>query len=461
MNPAERLLHFIVLFTVFAGWAPAPALGKPAEIRVGSKKFTESVILGNVVAGLIENAGYSTRHRKELGGTRVLWDALVKGQIDVYPEYTGTIAEEILARQGVRSKTEIRTALSRSGIGMTESLGFNDNYAIGMRKETCRKFGIRRISDLKNRTGLTFGFSNEFMARADGWPGLRARYGLGHMDVRGLDHDLAYRGLAVGTIDATDLYTTDAEIAYYDLCVLDDDLGYFPVYEAVLLYRKDLQERAPRAVAALAGMEGKITESAMIRMNERAKIGKIPESDIAAGFLAERLSLNVRTKVPTVLGQVWQHTKEHLDGHRLVQRHLQGDLVGGGPVGDGAFPAVHPYDVRCSLLAWRGAARPCGALIESVRCTVERRVEDGLQLRLPRAHLVQRQEQALGGKHDVRAPPDGYRLVGVAVRDGQGHRAQELQDKANGPPIPVQREFRGYPRIRHPTPPSRSRAPSP
>ena len=249
------------------------------------------MILGDIAAHLVRNAGARPVHRRALGGTRLLWDALVKGYIDIYPEYTGTISEEILAGKGIRGDDAIRKALAGYGIRMTASLGFNNNYALGMKKETAKKLGIFRISHLRNHPELIFGFSNEFMDRGDGWPGLRSRYGLPQKNVFGMDHDLAYRGLEGGSIHVTDLYTTDAEIDYYGLQTLEDDLHYFPVYTAVLLYRADLEERAPDVVAALKKLEGRISEADMIKMNELAKIKKVPEAKVAADFLAEHLSV--------------------------------------------------------------------------------------------------------------------------------------------------------------------------
>src|SRR5207237_977519 len=134
--------------------------------------------------------------------------------------------------------------------------------------------GMEKISDLGRRPELRLGFSNEFMSRADGWPLLRDRYGLPQTDVRGLDHDLAYRALAAGALDAIDLYTTDAEIRAYDLAVLTDDRQAFPRYDAVLLLRRDA---GTAAFAALARLEGRISAAAMATMNGRVKLDRAPE----------------------------------------------------------------------------------------------------------------------------------------------------------------------------------------
>jgi osmoprotectant transport system permease protein len=304
----------LVLVTLLSAKANAglPAYSSSPEVAIGSKTFIESVILGEMVVQIARNAGARPVHRQGLGGTRVLWDALLKGDIDIYPEYTGTISEEIFAGKGIQGDEAIRAALTGYGIRMTPSLGFRDNYALGMKKETCRKLGIYRISDLRNYPGLTFGFSNEFMNRGDGWPGLRSRYGLPQRNVFGMEHDLAYRGLQSGAIDATEVYTTDAEIGYYDLCTLQDDLNYFPAYTAVFLYRIDLESRAPRVTAALAELDGQISESDMIGLNELAKIEKVPESKVAAEYLAKHLAIEPVVHVDTVVERIWKHTKEHL-----------------------------------------------------------------------------------------------------------------------------------------------------
>ena len=306
---------------------PARTGAATPEVTIGSKNFTESVILADMAAQLVQSAGARARLRLELGGTRVLWDSLVQGAIDIYPEYTGTLTEEIFAGQGINGLQALQQALATHGIRMTASLGFNNNYAIGMKKEVCRKRGLAKISDLRRYPGLRLGFSNEFMDRQDGWPGLQARYGLPQHHVFGMDHDLALRGIESSAIDATEVYTTDPEIAYYGLCILQDDLAYFPEYTAVLLYRADLEKRAPGVVAALARLEGRITPTDMPDMNKQVKIGKMPESQVAANFLARHLALqnhgapgkpggqNLAAYQGTSLVSVDFITDGHLDGH--------------------------------------------------------------------------------------------------------------------------------------------------
>jgi osmoprotectant transport system permease protein len=301
---------------VAATLLPGPgdqAAASEVQVKVGSKSFTESVILGEIVAATVRSRGAHALHRRQLGGTQVLFQGLLAGEIDVYPEYTGTIAREILGRKGAgETENELRRALAAQGVVMGGHLGFNNTYVIGMRRAAAGHLGIRRISDLARHPSLRLAFSNEFMDRGDGWPGMRARYRLPHTDVRGVDHDLAYRGLAGGTIDATDLYATDAEAGAPDLQMLEDDLQYFPEYHVVLLSRADLATREPRAAAALTALEGRITERAMVSMNARAKLHKVDEETVAGDFLSVALGLRPPAAPEGWLARLARTTAEHL-----------------------------------------------------------------------------------------------------------------------------------------------------
>jgi osmoprotectant transport system permease protein len=288
-----------------------PAVAQP-PVRVGSKAFTESVILGEVATQLLRSAGVPALHRRELGSTRVLWNALLAGEIDVYPEYTGTIAQELIPGMVGSGEAEIRAVLAARGVVMSRSLGFNDTYAIGVRRQKAERLGLSKLSDLARHPELKLAFSHEFMDRSDGWPALRARYALPQKGVRGLDHDLAYRGMSSGAIDATDLYSTDAEIRAYDLRVLDDDRHLFPAYEAVLLWRKDMEGRAPLAGPALRRLEGRIDERAMIAMNARAKLDHVPEAQVASDFLAQDFGLRSEVREEGRLARILRTTREHL-----------------------------------------------------------------------------------------------------------------------------------------------------
>ncbi|MEW6442476.1 MAG: glycine betaine ABC transporter substrate-binding protein [bacterium] len=285
-----------------------------APLRVGSKAFTESVIIGELVMLLVQDQDIPVVDRTQLGGTRILWDALLQGNVDVYPEYTGTLSREILGGKtpGAEGAREIRERLSPLGVRMSEPLGFNNTYALGMKEELAERLAVACISDLSRHPKLKFGFTNEFMNRQDGWPGVQAAYGLPQQDVRGLQHDLAYIGLESGAIQVTDLYSTDAEIAYYRLRILEDDLHFFPVYDAVLLYRADLERRWPAGVAAIRRLEGRVSQSEVIRMNGLAKIRKTPASRVAAAFLRKELGVQTTGRKESLLPNLITRTGEHL-----------------------------------------------------------------------------------------------------------------------------------------------------
>jgi osmoprotectant transport system substrate-binding protein/osmoprotectant transport system permease protein len=262
MRSFRRSVAFIALFLC------ADTLASANPIIVGSKKFTESYVLGEIARRALNDAGVATEHRQGMGGTIILWQALQGGQIDAYPEYTGTIAQEILKNGQQLSFREIRDALEKSGVGMTEPLGFDNTYALVMRRSEAQRLGIRTISDLRKHQELKIGLTHEFLVRQDGWRPLRERYSLPQQNVIGIDHALGYAALANGSIDAKDAYSTDAKIEENDLIVLEDDLQFFPKYEAVFLFRSSM---SPGANSALRRLEGTLDEKRMIHLNVEAE----------------------------------------------------------------------------------------------------------------------------------------------------------------------------------------------
>ena len=239
-----------------------------ADVVIGSKKFTESYVLGEIAKRTLTDAGIPAEHRQGMGGTIILWEALRGGQIDAYPEYTGTIATEILKSDSSVSLDQIRDSLEKLGVGMTAPLGFNNTYALVMRRSEAQRLGIRTISDLQRYPELKFGLTHEFLERQDGWRPLRQRYGLPQQNIIGIDHALGYSALANGSIAVKDAYSTDAKIEQNDLFVLEDDLHFFPKYEAVFLFRSSTRADA---IAALRRLEGTLDETRMIRLNAEAE----------------------------------------------------------------------------------------------------------------------------------------------------------------------------------------------
>jgi osmoprotectant transport system permease protein len=268
-----RTAAFALLLAV--SWSTACA----DTLRVGSKRFTESYVLGELLAQAAR-----AEHKPGLGNTAILHEALKSGAIDVYPEYTGTIAREILKTDERLDLAALNRRLQPLGLAASVPLGFSNSYALGMRDADAKRLGISTISQLARHSALRFGLSHEFLGRRDGWPGLRAAYGLAQ-PVRGLDHGLAYEALAAGEIDVMDLYSTDAKIARYHIRVLDDDRQFFPAYDALLLYRADAPARFAAAFEAFRKLEGRIDATTMVRLNARAEIDKIPFAQVAREYL--------------------------------------------------------------------------------------------------------------------------------------------------------------------------------
>lgn len=303
------------------------------SLTVGSKSFTESAILGEMLRLLAKDVGVRAAHKRNFG-SRLLFNALLldspEGRVDAYVEYTGTLKQELLARDAVVSDAELREALHKRGISMTRPLGFNNTYILGMDKDRARELGISKISDLKQHPELSMGFSNEFMNREDGWPSLKARYDLPQIDVRGMKHDLAYRGVAEGALDVTDLYATDAKIEQFHLVRLKDDLHHFPEYQAVILYRSQLEDTLPDVVANWKKLVGQLDEPAMTRLNARTDLNRVRDAVVAGDFLRKQLHIQVAVDKEFMLANIWGWTVEHLEmvGWSMLMAILVGIPLG-------------------------------------------------------------------------------------------------------------------------------------
>ncbi len=295
---SQRVFILIMLCLVI-NRPSVPLHGEEKQaLRIGSKGFTESVILGECLSHLARISGIQVEHRAELGGTQILWKALLAGDIDAYVDYTGTIREELLAEElkaghEIRSESDMRQLLSKHGVTMSDRIGFNNTYALGMRDSLAAEKQIVRISDLKSHPDLKIGVSDEFMERKDGWKQLALRYRLPQKNIRTMDHNLAYRGLERDSIQITDLYTTDAEIDFYRLRILEDDLGYFPTYYAVVLMREDLATRFPEAAKSLLKIENLIDSKAMASMTGKVRLDRELETNVAASFLNKTLKTTI------------------------------------------------------------------------------------------------------------------------------------------------------------------------
>ncbi|MBW8843901.1 MAG: ABC transporter permease subunit [Burkholderiales bacterium] len=311
-QPLRLLLTLLVAW--FAGLAQA------APLQVGSKRFTESYLLGELVTQTLAAQGVAAEHRQGLGNTAILATALQQGQIDIYPEYTGTIVRELLKRDSPADAqaplAQINAWLAPLQLKAGVPLGFNNSYALAMREADAARLGIATISDLAGKAPtLKLGLSHEFLARADGWPALQRAYALKLQPGTGLDHGLAYQALADGQVDLIDVYTTDAQLARQPVRVLRDDRAFFPRYDAVLLMRAAVDDKP------LQGLAGRLPEQAMIRLNAAAELDGRPFAEVARDFLQSGASA-----APTARQGVWARLVAP-DLAKLLGQHLALVLV--------------------------------------------------------------------------------------------------------------------------------------
>ncbi len=260
-------------------------------VVVASKPFGESFLLAEIFAQLLEARGFRVDRRMGLGATEIAFTALRTNAIDVYPEYTGTGLLAILHQQPSPDPRQVYRQVSREfrqryGVRWLPPLGFQNTYAIAVRRETAQRLRLATLTDLA-RTGkdLRAGLTPDFIGRPDGLPGLEKRYGIGFRSVRALLPAVKYQALAAGEVDVIDGYSTDGFIARYDLVVLRDDRSFFPPYEAAALVGSALQREVPTAIVALTELSGLLTEAAMRRLNRRVEVDGVPLERVAAGEL--------------------------------------------------------------------------------------------------------------------------------------------------------------------------------
>ena len=280
-------------------------------IVVGSKGFTEGFVLGEIAAQAMESVSKTPVQRKlGMGSTGILFAAVRSGAIDVYPDYTGTLAEAILKQPELRSIVDIRQALLKLDLVISDPLGFDDTYALAVKESYAERHDLHTISDIsKVQDEIKAAFSYEFMDRQDGYARMAERYRL-HLApqrVNRMEHSLSFQAIDEGAVDLIDVNSTDAKIEKSHLRALKDDRAFFPVYQAVWVARRDFTERHPREWQALTRLQGSISETAMMSMNAQADLQKMSFGKIAAQFLGAEAPRSQSWQ-----SSVWQRTREHL-----------------------------------------------------------------------------------------------------------------------------------------------------
>ncbi len=296
----KRTLSFIVLI-IICGLSHA-------QVKVGAKNFPESHILAEIISQAIESeTELEVERRFGLGGTLICFEALRTGEIDLYPEYTGTISQAILKSKDQNPGIPaLSKALGDYDLKIGPKLGFNNTYVIAVRPE----LNLDRISDLAVHPELKLGFSNEYIKRQDGYSQLAEHYKFRFDEPKGLEHGLAYQALESGEIDVTDAYSTDGKLAGSNFQLLEDDLDFFPEYEAVPFYRNDLIHNHSKVKAVLEKLEETFSEEIMRGLNYRYEVEGTEPAVIAHEFLLGigfSTHLDSQAKVHPILRQTGEH----------------------------------------------------------------------------------------------------------------------------------------------------------
>lgn len=279
-------------------------------ITIGSKRFTENYIIAEIFAQLLESENFIVKRQMGLGGTMVAYNALKTNEIDIYPDYTGTIAESITKTKEHNIET-INRVLSKDQVTMLTPLGFDNTYCLIMKQDIARTLGIKTISDLNKHPSLIGAISFEFQARSDGWKNLKKVYSLTN-NIRGIDIPLTYEALHKDKVDFAEAYSTEPLIQKMNFIVLEDDKNFFPKYEAIPLAHKNISEQAK---SILNRLEGKINNDVIMKLNNLA-VNKVPIKKIANDYLIETKLIHSKNKKEYKSGiswpQLFERTKTHL-----------------------------------------------------------------------------------------------------------------------------------------------------
>ncbi len=294
INLIKSLWSGIILFGFFLTLHQCGAIDKEKTLVLGCKNFTEQIILGEIIAQAIEdNTDLSVMRKWNLGGTMICHQALISGEIDLYPEYTGTAYINILNNQHIKDATDtyqiVQSAYQKKfQCKWLPPFGINNTYTITVRKSDAIQRKWRTISDLKlDSINLSAGFTSEFMVRHDGYPQLKQKYNLDFAKVVDLEPGLMYQAIANNNIDVICGFSTDGRIPAFDLVSLKDDLHFFPPYYAAPVIRLDALQKHPELKQIFDKLSHSIDNKKMQEMNLLVDEKKINPTIVAQNFLQE------------------------------------------------------------------------------------------------------------------------------------------------------------------------------
>ena len=295
MKVKKWIVLFVLVFIIFASFSVTALMQKPGKIVLGSKLFNEQYILAHMIAHLMRDNGLQAEVKESLGGTMINYEALKKGNIDAYVEYTGTAYNVILKLppleqwdpNEVYQKVE-QGLMEQDNIAIAARLGFRDDYAIALHKDWVKEHNIVRLSELEPYADdLSLGTDPEFASRPDGLPQIDKVYGFTFGRVRQMQPTLMYEAIKSNQVDAIGAYTTDSRVDLYNLSIVEDDKGALPPYDAVIIVRKEMAENE-ELMKIFKILEDQIDTETMRRLNRLYDIDKKEASDIAKEFLVEK-----------------------------------------------------------------------------------------------------------------------------------------------------------------------------
>jgi osmoprotectant transport system substrate-binding protein len=295
VSPRRRLSRARVL-GLLASASALPACGRKSDrsVTIGSKNFTEQLVLAEMYAQLLEKHGFAVERKLNLGGTQIAMEALVRGDIDLYPEYTGTaLVNELHAAPGGDPASIYRQVKTyyqqRLHLTWLAPAPMNDTQALASTRAVAQRYGLRTLSQLSVAAPkLRLGAIPEFTHREDGLPGLQRAYGGFHFkDIKLFDIGLKYKALTSGAVDVVVAFGTDGEIAEYDLVVFEDDKHFWPTYQVAPVVRTDILRKYPEIATILDALAPRLTDGVMRRLNEQVDGQKREPEDVARQFLSE------------------------------------------------------------------------------------------------------------------------------------------------------------------------------
>jgi osmoprotectant transport system substrate-binding protein len=288
------LLAIVTAFTIVACTGSGGGDSASSPIKVGSKDFTEQFIIGEMYALVLEKAGFQVERKLNLGGTPVAQAGLVSGEIDLYPEYTGTGLLTVLKESVLSDRQEVFNKVSEEykkqfNLVWLDPSPMNNTQALAMTQEGSNKFGVKTISEMAAKASeLTMIGPPEFESREDGLPGIKAKYGDFQLKAyKAVDAGLRYKGLVDGEADVAVAFGTDGEISAFDLVILEDDKNLFPPYQVAPVVRQEILDTHPGAVDALNALAPKLTDEVMQQLNYEVSGKQREPAEVAKEFLTQ------------------------------------------------------------------------------------------------------------------------------------------------------------------------------